>query len=240
MENTSYRKTCLRMEVETAVKLLKKGMGDLQNIDGANNFYYAPILLLSSGYERLIKCLLCLALMDEDMNFAEEPYDTQGRKGHDLVLLLNRLLEVCEKKKYSSKFPEARTDIEFLSEDDNLRKVVSLLSDFAQGGRYYNLDIVRPGNSKYQDPTRTWQRIEMTIIEQNEVLSKKLNNGDFDALRREINRELIITLEKFARALSRLFTLADFGDFAKQVSPSVFDYLMLMNKDLGTKDYRIS
>lgn len=85
-------------EVETSVKLLKKGMGDLQNISGANDFYYAPILLLSSGYERLIKCLLCLAFMDENMNFNETPYDPKGREGHNLDRLLKKLLAVCKKR----------------------------------------------------------------------------------------------------------------------------------------------
>jgi len=89
MENLVYRKLCLLVEVETSVKLLKKGMGDLQNISGANDFYHAPILLLSSGTERLIKCLLCLALMDDEGKFIEPPYETSKGKGHNLDHLLN-------------------------------------------------------------------------------------------------------------------------------------------------------
>ena len=239
MKDVVYREICLFMEVETSVKLLKKGMGDLQNIGSANDFYYAPILLLSSGYERLIKCLLCLAFMDENMNFTETPYHPKGRGGHDLDLLLKKLLALCEQKNYSSRFPAAKVDFDLLDKDKDLRKIVSLLSSFAQGGRYYNLDIVLKGTSKYKDPTTMWQEIEMVILQRNDLL-KKLNDNDTYNIHREINRELIITLEKFARALSRLFTLADFGDFAKQASPLVYDYLMLMDKDLGTRDYRIS
>jgi hypothetical protein len=242
------KNTCLIFEVGISVKLLKKGMGDLQNIGGANDFYDAPILLLSSGYERLIKCLLCLAFMDENMNFTEKPYYPRSREGHDLTLLLKKLLEVCEKKDYASKFPEAKADIDLLGKDEDLRKIVSLLSSFAQGGRYYNLDIVLEGNSKYNDPTTMWQEIEGVILQKRGDLLKKLSGSEtynirsdiYNNIRREINHELIITLEKFARALSRLFTLAGFGDFAKQVSPLVHDYLMLKPDDLGTRDYRIS
>lgn len=215
-------------------------MGDLQNIGGASDFYYAPILLLSSGYERLIKCLLCLAFMDENMNSTEKPYNPTGRKGHDLALLLEELIKVCEKKDYSSKFPAAKTDIDLLSKDEDLRKIVSLLSEFAQGGRYYNLDIVLRGTSTYKDPTIMWQEIERVILQKNDGRLKKLNESDTNNVRREINRELIITLEKFARALSRFFTLADFGSFAKQASVFVYDYLMLKDDDLGTRDYLIS
>jgi hypothetical protein len=239
MENILDRKIASLMEVETSVKLLKKGMGDLQNIGSANDFYHAPILLLSSGYERLMKCLLCLAFMDENMNPTEKAYYPKGRKGHDLTLLLKKLIEVCEKKGYSSKFPKAKEDIELLSKDEDLRKIVTLLSDFAQGGRYYNLDIVLYGTSTYKDPTTMYQKIERAILQKRNELSKKLTEGDTDYVHREINRELIITLEKFTRALSRLFTLADFGDFAKQASALVYDYLMLRDDDLGTRDYRI-
>lgn len=238
MENLTVRKICLLKEVETSIKLLKKGMGDLQRINGANNFYHAPILLLSSGYERLIKCLLCLALMDKNSGFKEPLFKTSGRKGHDLDYLLERLLSVCAKKNYSSKFPAAKADIDLLSKDKNLRKMISLLSNFALGGRYYNLDIVLKGTSTYKDPDKEWEKIEAIILQDRKDISKKLNDADLGNVYKEINRELIITLEKFTRAIARLFTLADFGDFAKQASPLVYDYLMLMDKDLGTKDYQ--
>ena len=235
MENLAYREICLLREVETSIKLLKKGMGDLQKISGSNDFRHAPILLLSSGYERLIKCLLCLASMDENGEIKGTLF--KKGKGHDIDYLLRRLLSVCEQKNYSSKFPAAKADIDLLSKDKDLRKIISLLSDFAQGGRYYNLNIVLKGTSTYKDPDEGWDKIVNTIIQRREYLLKELHNGDSDYFYKEINRELIITLEKFARSLARLFTLADFGDFAKRASPLVFDYLMLMDNDIGTREY---
>ena len=140
MHTLVYKKICLLNEVETSIKLLKMGMGELQKLSGGNDFYHAPILLLSSGYERLIKCLLCLALIKENGEFIEDPFQTSGKKGHNLDYLLERLLWICEEKKYSSKFPAAKTDIDYLNTEE-LRKIIKLLSDFAQGGRYYNLDL---------------------------------------------------------------------------------------------------
>ena len=237
MENLIQRKFCLLDEVETSIKLLKRGMGDLQNISGKNDFYHIPILLLSSGYERLIKCLLCLALMDNNMNFKEQPFETSERKGHDLDYLLDRLLSICEQKNYSSKFLSAKKDIDFLNKNEYLRKIISLLSGFAQGGRYYNLDMVLNGTSRYKDPNKEWGKIESTIRQTRKDLLEKINISNLDDVYKEINRELIINLEKFARALTRLFTLADFGDFALQASSLVHDYLMLMDEELGTRNY---
>ena len=83
MENLEYKKHCFFEEVNTAIQLLKNGMGELQKIGGANDFYHAPTLLLSSGYERLLKSLLCVESMDGSGN--KQPF----RKSHDLDCLLN-------------------------------------------------------------------------------------------------------------------------------------------------------
>lgn len=93
------------------------------------------------------------------------------------------------------------------------------------------------GTSKEEDPVRVWNEIEMEILQIREDSLRKLKEKNLDSIYKEINRGLIIILEKFARALARLFTLADFGDFAKQASPLVYDYLMLMDNDLGTRNY---
>jgi len=234
MENLVYRKICFQEEVETSIKLLKKGMGDLQNISGANDFFHVPILLLSSGYERLIKCLLYFAELDGD----SEAKEILNKQIHDICRLLYVLLSVCDKKDYSSKFPAAEKDIDFLRNDKFLRKIISILSDFGMKGRYYYLDMAR-GKSQKEDPIRRWEDIENEICQTRPRLLDRLKNND-PSVHAEINREIIITLEKFARALARIFAKANFGDFAKKNSPLVYDYLMLMDKDLGTRDYRKS
>jgi hypothetical protein len=235
MDN-AYRKICLINEVDTSVKLLKKGMSELQSINGANDFYYVPFLLLSSGYERLIKCLLCLASMDKNGKIKKLPF----KKTHDLIGLLDKLLSVCKQKNYSSKFPDAKKDIDMLSNDKHLRNIISILSEFAQSSRYYNLDIVLKGKSKYKDPKAAWEEEELNIFQNKEDFLKRLNKENLDDIYKEINRKFIVSLEKFTRALARLFTLADFGDFAKQVSSVVYGYLTLRDEELGTRDYRDS
>ena len=226
-------------EVETSIRLIRKGMAELQGISGANDFYHVPILLLSSGYERLIKCLLCLASIDEKGEIKEIPYEKKGRRGHDLDLLLNKLLEICEEKDYSSKFPAAKEDINLLKNDKKLRKIVSILSEFAQSGRYYNLDMFIDGKSDYDKSEDKWEELETAIALSRKDISKKIKTpGELGHIYTEINKEFIIVLEKFARALARLFTLGDFGKFAKQISPYVHDYLFLKDEELGNRDYR--
>ena len=237
ISNKILKKISLTNEVETAINLLKKGMAELQQISGANDFYHVPILYLSSGFERLIKCLICLSLMDDNGELSDVPFEKSSRKGHDLIYLLDKLLSICAKKNYASKFTAAKADIEFLRKDKTLREIVTILSDFGQGARYHNLDIILNGTSKYKDPKLAWDTIEMTIVQMKGRDLNELAKISTNEIYEEINRDIIIILEKFTRALARLFTLADFGDLAKQVSPLVYNYLFLMDKDLGTKKY---
>lgn len=240
MAKLEHKKICLLSEIRTSICLLQKGMAELQKISGSNDFYHLPVLLLSSGFERLIKCLLCLALMDDKGNLKERHFKTSGREGHDLDILLNSLLLTCENKNYSSKSQTAKEDIDMLANDMNLRRIITLLSEFAQGDRYYNLDVVLDNNSKSKNPARGWDEIEKAVTQHRPDISIKMQDLtiDLDDIYKEINRELIIVLEKFTRALTRLFVFANFGDFAKQASILTHNYLLLDDNELGKRDYQ--
>src|SRR3989338_8024188 len=181
MTKLEHKKISLLSEIRTSIYLLKKGMAELQKISGSNDFYHLPVLLLSSGFERLIKCLLCLALMDDKGNLKKKkPFKTSGREGHDLDILLNSLLSVCENKNYFSKSQAAKEDIDMFANDKNLRKIITLLSEFAQRDRYYNLDVVLENSTNSKDPLRGWDEIEKAITQHCPDISKKLQDLTID------------------------------------------------------------
>ena len=49
------QKIVLQQEFDLSFKLLRRGLGELQKIDYANDFYFLPLLLLSQGIERFLK-----------------------------------------------------------------------------------------------------------------------------------------------------------------------------------------
>ena len=157
---------------------------------------------------------------------------------HDLQYLLQLLIDVCNEKRYANKFQAASEDIIFITTDSELTKIVGSLSNYAQGGRYYNLDILVKGHSVYSEPKQSWEFLEAYIMENRNQLDKFYKSLDLQEFYKLVNHELVVIIEKLMRALSRLFTLADFGTLAKQVSPLVFDFLMLSESDLGQTDYR--
>ena len=60
MGNDVTKNLALYEELESSIKLIQLGFGEFQNLDMANDFYHLPFQLISSGFERLMKCHICL------------------------------------------------------------------------------------------------------------------------------------------------------------------------------------
>ena len=56
MNEQALKDIHLHDELFTAFKLIEIGLGEFQNLDLANDFYHLPFQLVSSGFERLMKC----------------------------------------------------------------------------------------------------------------------------------------------------------------------------------------
>jgi hypothetical protein len=61
-------------ELQTSAKLIELGFGEFQNLDLGNDFYYLPFQLLSSGFERLMKCHICLGYYEQHNTYPNSKY----------------------------------------------------------------------------------------------------------------------------------------------------------------------
>ena len=59
-----HKTLALDQELLNSVRLIRAGLGQLQNIDGANDFYHLPILTLANGFERFMKVILCFRALE--------------------------------------------------------------------------------------------------------------------------------------------------------------------------------
>ena len=235
---TIQRELCLINELETSVGFLKKGLADLQNLDQGNDFYEAPIFLLSFGLEKFLKSIIVIAYWD-DIDKLKKIHKRKWRSsnGHKLENLLDTVIEIVEENKYSLKRPVAKDDLDFITDNSNLQDLISVLSKFSQGGRYYNLDVIMTGASPFSDPRKGWEEIENEIFSKRKDLQSKLADDLTFDHSTELVKEIVVTLETFLRAISRFFTLAELGPLAKQMSPIVFDFLLLKDSDIGERNY---
>ncbi|MCH7962538.1 MAG: hypothetical protein IH852_01215 [Bacteroidetes bacterium] len=226
------------LEVETSAKLIKFGLREIQNLSGANVFYYIPLFMLSNGIERMMKCIICLNHYNKHNNFPDRTIFPKGKKGHNLKFLLNKITNECFSEDYQLNIPAAKSDIAFIKTNLEIRKFLQILSDFAESDRYHNLNVVLNDLNKSKNPDDEFAKLEMFILDRNPEIKKFI----YDLIKSEIgysslNKYLVIYLEIFIRALSRLFTIGNLGKLAKQCSIYFNHYLFLTDDKLGHSDY---
>jgi len=238
MNEQALKDIHLHDELLTAFKLIEIGFGEFQNLDLANDFYHLPFQLVSSGFERLMKCHICFGYHEKNHSYPNSKYLKKcgGRNGHDLGELKNNIL-----KSYFSihSVPVLKDDYDFLSNDKYLEKLVYLLSEFGKYARYYNLDVVTSAAKPSIDVKSIWEDYESSIVTSSPELFKKFEDFEFQKeVLDSIQREIIRKLEQFVRAITRQFTIGKLGDKAKQFSSIFYPFIMLRDEELGSRDYR--
>lgn len=230
-------------EILTSIRLLQLGLRELQEIGFENDFYHLPLLLLSSGFERLMKCMICLKYFDNNAKF---PTSEEIKSfGHNLVNLKDKIISDCISKDTLCKRPATKQDYEFLNEDKNLDKLIKILSDFGQNARYHNLDVVGGEKTPETDIKARLEELELQIVKRkyeddSKSFKEILTNIDKkDEFYEETYTIIIRKLQRFARALVRQFTLGDLGKEARRYSGLLKPFLNLRDEELGRINKRI-
>jgi len=231
-----YRRISLGEEVYASVRLIKSGLAELQEIGGANDFRDPAFMLLSSGFERLMKCVLCFRQLEERGSLPSSR-DIKAY-GHDLERLLEAVVQSCFDDDYLRR-PAANDDAAYLVSNEQLLQVMAALSRFAKSARYYNLDVVGGDSSDTDSPQQEWDRLEMALLSDRHDLMEMLGKpADFGRMDEEIARHFVVIFERLARALARLFTLGPLGEEAGSYVGYVKGFLFLRDQDMGTRVYR--
>ncbi len=231
--DTNLRALVLGFEVRDSIKLIERGLGELQLIDMSNDFYLPAFLFLSGGLERLMKCIICLLQFEQNGTFPSK--GELQRRGHDLEALLAEVADTCFAKL------DGRTAIEadaiYLRSDEDMRDTVRILSRFGASARYYNLDVAAGADPSVESPADEWARMESEIVAARPELVEDLANPTAP-IYDKVNPELVGRIERVARALCRLFTLGPLGKRGGEMLPYIGSFLYLLDEEIGQRDYR--
>jgi len=230
-------------EIHTSIRLLQLGLAELKEISYENDFYHVPLLLLSGGFERLMKCMLCLKVLDDKGRFPTS--EKLKSYGHDLVCLKEKIVSDCISKETAYEKPATKQDYKFLTEDKDLDKLIKILSDFGKNARYHNLDVVGGENNPAMDIKARLEEFELQLImREYEGDSNKLKEiltsvDKADEFYKIIYTIIIKKLQRFARALVRQFTLGNLGKEARRYSGLLKPFLNLRDEELGRINKRV-
>lgn len=227
----TQKKFALLNEVDTSIRLIKLGFGELQNINKNNDFYFLPFQLLSQGFERLLKTMICIAYNEKHNNYPDFKY--LKNLGHDLIKLTDDFMN----NYYVKNRPILEQDFDFITNSTELRKLLSIISEFGKMARYYNFDIIIGSNTTGINPIDHWKQYEGDVIFKDPNLVGKIENQEItDELYGDISKNIIVLFENYVSSLSRQFTLGALGQHGAQLSFFVSEFILL--KEYGEKNYR--
>ena len=231
-----HQRVGLVNEVLTSNGLLWHGLASVQAMTAANDFYHMPMLLLSSGLERLGKCILILRC-GKVAGRVPTVRELKGY-GHSLRDIVDSIIGECFNDEYRKR-EVAREDESLLRSDQSIARVVAFLGDFGRGGRYSDLDTVCGGGAPAASPEQEFQSLETDLVMGDPDLRAMIANPrQLEELCESIARLVVVIVARIIRALARLFTLGPLGDGGRQVYAPLSHFLHLSDRQLGTTDYR--
>jgi hypothetical protein len=221
-------------ELESATKLLDLGIGELHALDLANDFYHLPMQMLAQGLERFLKVTYAMAELGGSGALPTRDR-LRTKYGHDLVRLTDDLVQATAGAADYVGRPAVREDLSFISSQSDLRRILALLSEFGKESRYHRLDeFLDPASAIDDDPYRKWQEFEMDVIRrQPEWLQQMSSTDRAEQLRRDATAYAAYLLDRFARALARMWTLGALPDEANRYMGLAKRFLFLQDDQLG-------
>ena len=218
----------LDSEVIISVKYIDYGLNELKHLTGSPDSNHLAFYLLSNGFERLMKCIICFWEYKKNSTFPDV-----RKYGHNIKWLKQDIIKICYDMNYPNRCSACKEDVNYMEKDFLLNNTVDLLSKLGRKTRYYNFDKLMRVKIEYDDPNNVISKIEKEIIEQNEFLKKI----QFDIKQERIfisglNRDLMNVFRRFARALCRLFTLGDLGEEVARMYSHVSKFINILDSDL--------
>ncbi len=221
-------------EVDVAISFIDVGLTSLKRL-AIDDFVHLPILLLSYGFERLLKMIICLDYREQNGEFPNTS-DLKKIKTHNIKDLLRRVVKKSKSWKDEKKSAETKKDMDFLENDAELQSIVKLLTEYGISSRYYNINIIIGEKNSYGKPAKL---LECYCWDFEEKLRREKNftAGNTPSFREHITR----ILQQFRRALCRMFIWGKLGQTGNEIGESniLVGIINQRDEDLGQAEQSV-
>jgi hypothetical protein len=166
MPNLSATFNALNKEAGFTSEMLGSGATQIRKANYASKgVYFQAFTSLSTGLERIGKlCLMLDHYIDHNRQFPDSNC-MKNRIGHDITEIYRQSKTIIAKYSISMRFLQ--------NLDDPIRQaILSVLSEFALGDRYSNIDLL-VGGRRQNDPIASWVKQVDEPLYQTRVAQKK-------------------------------------------------------------------
>lgn len=226
----------LAQEVYLGIYLIEFGLFTLNRIQ---NVEHLPLLLLSSGIERMLKLIIIFDFLKTKNRFPEEKeYYEKNLKTHNICFLLDEVLKISDQRQYHESGNEAQADLSFLrsAQENSLEEILRIFSEYANQGRYYNLNVLVQSSRSTEDPMLVFECYRNRLIEE---IFRTCNFSDCKIPEQKnykaeliANEQITELLQRSTRALCRLMHWEMPAKLADKTIPLLSDFLELKDIDL--------
>lgn len=211
--------------------MCKRGIEELRRPDLDDP--HLALQLLAQGFERLLKLTYALAFLKR--HGALPTVATFKRQyGHNLVSLRDDLLTIVRDEPTYANRPAVRDDLDFMANDADLHRYLQLLSTFGTWSRYYRFQqfLGDPNLLPQDDPDREWDRLQSDALRRSGpdwfvVVASPTGTQE---TRRRIALHITSVLDRFARALTWMWTLGAVHEDARRHIGAIADFVFLKDE----------
>ena len=232
-QNAIRQQVALLQELEISIFSIETGLAILRKNRpyAPKPHYFAWLLLLATGFERLMKVIICIQAFEAHGKFPSKTFLARTIS-HDLLALRNEIVNRCFTSSYLQNRSFAQQDYDFITNNELTEMLLSLLNDFAKSDRYIFMDSIIDPRIGREWPKLRWEELERIALSDS-VYFGLIQKGELQDLRIRANIELTACIEKFVRALTRLFVFGELGSLARSNSITVWKFMHLEDDNLG-------
>jgi hypothetical protein len=148
----------LLKEAQFTREMLGSGATQIRNVNYATKgVYFQAFTSLSTGLERVGKlCLMLDFYIETKGKFPDSNY-LKNKIGHNILLIYDKALSIIKNRLILLNY---LNDLEGVIHKD----ILTVLSDFSQGDRYSNINLLA-GNKRKSDPVAAWfEKVDQEIF----------------------------------------------------------------------------
>ncbi|MBM2815178.1 MAG: hypothetical protein HW421_1940 [Ignavibacteria bacterium] len=227
-------------EIRIGCTCAKKGLIEFSKFGPSTIDLFIPLLLLSVGFERLLKVLYCFDFFNKNSNY---PTNNELKdKGHDLIALTNHFISVCENYQLYKNAQARINDLKYLKNSLDFKQLLSILNIFAKEARYYNLDYISGIEKQIYDPRELISKFLNNILRRYPEINEQISNPPYNSqiVYDTFNPYFVELVQRFLRIICFGFTQGAFGDKAKQLSDGLLDdFLFIRDENLSQINFTL-